>query len=91
MDLSFLANIGTLNSLNDSIPKDSPKLNHPILFTTTKTTNGYAFSFFNNMLYVGSNDAIKKEFENSVRNCFNIKFLGPSKWFLQMRIHQHKD
>jgi hypothetical protein len=43
------------------------------------------------MLYVGSNDAIKKEFEDSVRNCFDVQFLGPAKWFLQMRIHQHKD
>jgi hypothetical protein len=36
-----------LNSLNGSFPKDSsnPKLNHPTLSTTTKTTNGYAFSF----------------------------------------------
>jgi hypothetical protein len=47
MDLSILANIGTLNSLNGSIPKDSsnPKLNHPILSTTTNATDGYAFSF----------------------------------------------
>ncbi len=42
------------------------------------------------MLYVGSNDAIEKEFEDSVRNRFDVKFLGPAK-FLQMRIHQHKD
>ena len=47
--------------------------------------------FVNNMLYVGSNDAIEKEFEDSVRNCFDDKFLGPAKWFLQMHIHQHKD
>ena len=43
------------------------------------------------MLYVGSNTAIEKEFEDSVRNRFDVKFLGPAKWFLQMRIHQHKD
>jgi hypothetical protein len=43
------------------------------------------------MLYVGSNDAIEKEFEDSVRNHFDFKFLGPAKWFLQIRIHQHKD
>jgi hypothetical protein len=47
--------------------------------------------FVNDMLYVGSNDAIKKEFEDSVRYPFDIKFLGPSKWFLQMRIHLHTD
>jgi hypothetical protein len=45
--------------------------------------------FMVDMLYVGSNDAIKKEY--SVRNSFDVKFLGPAKWFLQMRIHQHKD
>ena len=47
--------------------------------------------FVDDMLYVGSNDAIEKEFEDSVRNRFDVKFLGPAKWFLQMRIHQHKD
>jgi hypothetical protein len=47
--------------------------------------------FVNDMLYVGSNDAIKKEFKDSVRNCFDVKFLGPAKWFLQMRIRQYKD
>ena len=47
--------------------------------------------FVNNMLYVVSNDAIRKEFEDSVHNHFNVKFLGPAKWFLQMRIHQHKE
>ena len=43
------------------------------------------------MLYAGSNDSIEKEFEDSVRNRFDVKFLGPAQWFLQMRIHQHKD
>jgi hypothetical protein len=43
------------------------------------------------MLYVGSNDAIEKEFEDSVRNRVDVKFLRPAKWFLQMRIHQHND
>jgi hypothetical protein len=43
------------------------------------------------MLYVGSNDAIKIEFEDSVHNCFDVKFIGPAKWFLQMHIHQYKD
>ncbi len=47
--------------------------------------------FVNDMLYVGSNDAIEKEFKDSVHNCFDVRFLGPAKWFLQMRIHQHKD
>ncbi|KAI2510030.1 hypothetical protein MHU86_4324 [Fragilaria crotonensis] len=47
--------------------------------------------FVDDMLYAGSNDAIEKEFEESVRNRFDVKFLGPAQWFLQMRIHQHKD
>ena len=47
--------------------------------------------FVDDMLYAGSNDAIEKEFEDSVRNRFDVKFLGPAQWFLQMRIHQHKD
>jgi hypothetical protein len=47
--------------------------------------------FVNDMLYVGSNNSIKKTFEDSVRNRFDMKFLGPAQWFLQMRIHQHKD
>ena len=47
--------------------------------------------FVDDMLYVGSNDSIEKTFEDSVRNRFDVKFLGPAQWFLQMRIHQHKD
>ena len=47
--------------------------------------------FVDDMLYVGSNDSIEKHFEDSVRNRFDVKFLGPAQWFLQMRIHQHKD
>ena len=47
--------------------------------------------FVDDMLYAGSNDAIETEFEESVRNRFDVKFLGPAQWFLQMRIHQHKD
>jgi hypothetical protein len=30
--------------------------------------------FVDNMLYVGSKDAIEKEFEDSVRNRFDVKF-----------------
>jgi hypothetical protein len=47
--------------------------------------------FVDNMLYVGSKDSIKKQFEDSVNNCFYVKFLGPAQWFLQMHIHQHQD
>jgi hypothetical protein len=47
--------------------------------------------FVNSMLYVGSNDSIEKQFEDSVNNCFDVKFLGPAQWFLQMCIHQHLD
>jgi hypothetical protein len=47
--------------------------------------------FVDDMLYVGSNDSIEKQFEESVRNRFDVKFLGPAQWFLQIRIHQHKD
>jgi hypothetical protein len=43
------------------------------------------------MLYVGSNDATKPEFTNSVRICFDVKFLGPAQRFLQMHSHQQKD
>jgi hypothetical protein len=43
------------------------------------------------MLYVGSNNSIEKQFEDSVDNRFGVKFLGPAQWFLQMRIHQHQD
>jgi hypothetical protein len=46
--------------------------------------------FVDNMLYVGSNDAIEKEFEDSVRNRFDVKFRGPAKWFLQMHIPSTK-
>jgi hypothetical protein len=43
------------------------------------------------MLFVGSNNFIEKHFDNSVENCYDVKFLGPAQWFLQMRIHQHHD
>jgi hypothetical protein len=45
--------------------------------------------FVNKMLYVGSNDATKQQFTNSVQNCFDVKFLGPAQWFLQ-RMHSHQ-
>ena len=47
--------------------------------------------FVDDMLYAGSNDEIEKQFEDSVKNRFDVKFLGPAQWFLQMRIHQHSD
>jgi hypothetical protein len=47
--------------------------------------------FVYDMLYVGSNDSIEKQFEDSVNNRFDVKFLGPAQWFIQMRIHQHQD
>jgi hypothetical protein len=47
--------------------------------------------FVDDMLYVGSNDSIEKSFKDSVRNRFDVKFLCPAQWFLQMRIHRHKD
>ena len=47
--------------------------------------------FVDDMLYAGSNDAIEKQFEDSVNNRFDVKFLGSAQWFLQMRIHQHRD
>jgi hypothetical protein len=75
MDLSILANIGTLNSLNGSISKDSSNFVY-----YNKHNQWLCLLFFiDNMLYVGSNDAIEKEFEDSVRNRFDVKFLGPAK------------
>ena len=34
--------------------------------------------FVDNMLYVGSNDSIEKQFEDPVNNRFDVKFLGPA-------------
>jgi Reverse transcriptase (RNA-dependent DNA polymerase) len=47
--------------------------------------------FVDDMLYAGSNDAIEKQFEDSVRNRFDVKFLSSAQWFLQMHINQHKN
>jgi hypothetical protein len=47
--------------------------------------------FVDDMLYCGSNDTIESEFRAAVTDRFHVKFLGPAHWFLQMRIHQHKD
>jgi hypothetical protein len=47
--------------------------------------------FVDDMLYCGSNDAVEAEFRTAVSDRFHVKFLGPAHWFLQMRIHQHKD
>jgi hypothetical protein len=87
MDLSFL-------SLNGFSPKDSsnPLLNHPNFVYYNKHNQWLRLLFFvNNMLYAGSNNAINKEFKDFVCNHFDIKFLGPAQWFLQMCIHQHLD
>jgi len=47
--------------------------------------------FVDDMLYCGSDDQMEKEFEQSVARRFDVKFLGPAQWFLQMRIHRHSD
>ena len=47
--------------------------------------------FVDDMLYCGSDDTVEKEFQVAVEKRFHVKFLGPAHWFLQMRIHQHKD
>jgi hypothetical protein len=47
--------------------------------------------FVDDMLYCGSNDEVEKEFQKAVSHRFHVKFLGPAHWFLQMRIHKHKD
>ena len=47
--------------------------------------------YVDDMLYYGSNDSIEKEFEEMVKRRFDVKFLGPAQWFLQMRIHRHSD
>ncbi len=85
------ANTGTLNFWNGSTHKDSSNLlpNRPIL--SSKHNQWLCLLFFvDNILYVGSNDSIEKQFEDSVNNCFHVKFLGPTQWCLQMRIHQHQ-
>jgi hypothetical protein len=47
--------------------------------------------FVDDMLYCGSNDTVERDFQASVNDRFHVKFLGPAHWFLQMRIHRHKD
>ena len=47
--------------------------------------------FVDDMLYSGSTDEIEMEFQRTVHDRFHVKFLGPAHWFLQMRLHQHKD
>jgi hypothetical protein len=47
--------------------------------------------FVDDMLYCGSNDQIEQDFQASVEKRFHITFLGNASWFLQMRIHNHKD
>jgi hypothetical protein len=75
------ANIGTLNFLNGYNLKDSSNLNqsHHTLPSTTNTINGWLRLLFfvdDIILYAGSNDAINKEFEDTVRNRFDVIFLG---------------
>lgn len=47
--------------------------------------------FVDDMLYCGSHDSVEQTFQAAVNDRFHVKFLGPAHWFLQMRIHQHKD
>ena len=73
--------------------KDSskPKLDHPILFTTTNTINGYAFSFLSTTCSMLA--AMMPSKKNS-KTPYAVALRSISrtcKWFLQMRIHQHKD
>eukprot|EP00957_Ditylum_brightwellii_P008946 677299-Ditylum_brightwellii.AAC.1 len=34
---------------------------------------------------------VEKDFEKSIKGRFHCEFQGNAHWFLQMRIHQHKD
>jgi hypothetical protein len=43
------------------------------------------------MLYCGSNDTVEHDFQAAVNNRFHVKFLGPTHWFLGMRIDRHQD
>ena len=56
---------------------------------TTNTINGFASYYFS--LTICSKRYHRKQFEDSVRNRFDVKILGPAQWFLQMHIHQHSD
>ncbi len=63
----------------------------PSYFVRYDKHNQCRLFLVNNTLYFGSNNSIKKQFKDSVNNCFDVKFLGPAQWFLQMRIRQHQD
>jgi hypothetical protein len=72
MDLSILANIGTLNSLNRA---SNPKLNHPILSTKTNTINGFAFSFLlTTCSMLGAIMPSKKNLKTLSAIVFTLKF-----------------
>jgi hypothetical protein len=75
MDLSILVNVGTLNSPNGSIQGFIQSQAEPSFFVFYNKHNQRLrlLIFVNNMLYVGSNDAIKK-IQNSVHYCFDINF-----------------
>ncbi|KAI2509905.1 hypothetical protein MHU86_4470 [Fragilaria crotonensis] len=78
---------------NGSTPKVYQSPSEPSYFVRYDKHNQWLrlLFFVDDMLYAGSNDSIEKQFEDSVRNRFDVKFLGPAQWFLQMRIHKHSD
>ena len=42
-------------------------------------------------LYTSNNDETRLEFETKLKNKFNLTLMGQTKWYLGMRIKQHKD
>ena len=48
-------------------------------------------NYVDDALYFASSDKIRMEFELSLKNKFNLTLMGIAKWYLGMKITQHKD
>ena len=48
-------------------------------------------NYVDDALYFASNDKVRENFELTLKNKFHLTLMGEAKWYLGMRIRQHKD
>gem|GEM_PF-2876143 len=48
-------------------------------------------NYVDDALYFASKDSVRERFELSLKSKFNLTLMGKAKWYLGMRIRQHKD
>ena len=48
-------------------------------------------NYVDDALYFANNNQVREHFELTLKNKFHLTLMGEAKWYLGMRIRQHKD